>query len=427
MEAHPSAADVAPGARVDAGPDSGVGDADSLAVGAGIAGASGVEADGGGDSPDGGAEVVVGAPVGGVATAEGVADGAEALAAVGAPSVGVATVEGVADAAGAGAPSAVGASVAGEAGAGSEAGAAVGEPVVGASGAGVGVAVDGAVGDGGGLLVGELVGRAVEKGGRRLGKAVRMVERGEEDAIHQVRVSCRRLRSDLKLFRKVIAGDWGEKLRVELAWLANSCGEARDLEVIAELVRDGVTSEDDAEHVATILGTLTAGLERASGQSAEVVLGERTALLVRELQVVAAAPELSGLAEKTSGQVLPKLLKAARRKFEASAELLKPWSPDDDWHEVRLLAKRVRYAADTSASVLGDEARDIAVQAARFQELLGQHQDHCAAADALTRLAQDAAAQGDAELSFTLGRLTERHRAARKPLREEFLNQYHRP
>ncbi|GAA0925186.1 hypothetical protein GCM10009554_04580 [Kribbella koreensis] len=260
-----------------------------------------------------------------------------------------------------------------------------------------------------------------------MGKAVRMVERGEEDAIHQVRVSCRRLRSDLKLFRKVIAGDWGEKLRVELAWLANSCGEARDLEVIAELVRDGVTSEDDAEHVATILGTLTAGLERASGQSAEVVLGERTALLVRELQVVAAAPELSGLAEKTSGEVLPKLLKAARRKFEASAELLKPWSPDDDWHEVRLLAKRVRYAADTSASVLGDEARDIAVQAARFQELLGQHQDHCAAADALTRLAQDAAAQGDAELSFTLGRLTERHRAARKPLREEFLNQYHRP
>jgi CHAD domain-containing protein len=253
-----------------------------------------------------------------------------------------------------------------------------------------------------------------------------MVERGEDDAIHQVRVSCRRLRSDLKLFRKVIAGDWSGRLREELAWLANSCGEARDLEVIAELVRESVTSGDDADHVATILGTLTVGLERASAQSADVVLGERTALLVRDLKVVATAPELNELAGRTSAELLPKLLRSARRKFDASAELLKPWSPDDDWHGVRLLAKRVRYAADTSASVLGDEARDIAVQAARFQELLGQHQDHCAAADALTKLAQEAAAQSDAELSFTLGRLTERHRAARKPLREEFLSQYHR-
>ncbi|MFI5713888.1 CHAD domain-containing protein [Kribbella sp. NPDC051620] len=295
------------------------------------------------------------------------------------------------------------------------------------SSSGGGVVGSSVVGDGGGLLVGELVGRALAKGARRLGKAVGMVGRGEEDAIHQVRVSCRRLRSDLKLFRKVIAGEWGERLRGELAWLANSCGEARDLEVIAELVREGSTSEDDAEHVATILGTLTTGLERAAAQSAEVVLGERAALLVRELKVVAAAPELSALAEKTSAELLPKLLESARRKFDQSAELLKPWSPDDDWHEVRLLAKRVRYAADTSASVLGDEARDIAVQAARYQELLGQHQDHCAAADALTKLAGEAAAQSDVELSFTLGRLTERHRAARKPLREEFLNQYHRP
>ncbi|NEA34574.1 CHAD domain-containing protein [Streptomyces sp. SID13031] len=254
-----------------------------------------------------------------------------------------------------------------------------------------------------------------------------MVERGEDDAIHQVRVSCRRLRSDLKLFRKVLAGEWSGELRDELAWLANSCGEARDLEVIAELVRDGVTSEDDPDHVGTILGTLTIGLERAGARSAEVVTGERTALLVANLKAVAAAPELNEKASKSCAEVLPKLLTAAQRKFSESADLLKPWTPDDDWHEVRLLAKRVRYAADTTASVLGDEAREAAVQAAKFQELLGQHQDHCAAADALTALAKEAAAQSDAELSFTLGRLTERHRAARKPLREEFLSQYHRP
>ncbi|MEV8377875.1 CHAD domain-containing protein [Kribbella sp. NPDC056861] len=281
-------------------------------------------------------------------------------------------------------------------------------------------------GAGGELLVGELVGKAIGKGARRLTKAVGMVERGDDDAIHQVRVSCRRLRSDLKLFRKVLAGDWSNELRDELAWLANSCGEARDLEVIAELVRDGVTSEDEPDHVATILGTLTVDLERAGARSAEIVLGERTALLVDDLEAVAASPGLNDKAKKTCAELLPKLLASARQKFDESADQLKPWTPDDDWHEVRLLAKRLRYAADTTASVLGDEARETAVQAARFQELLGQHQDHCAAADALTALAKEAAAQSDSELSFTLGRLTERHRAARKPLREEFLSQYHR-
>lgn len=275
--------------------------------------------------------------------------------------------------------------------------------------------------------VGVLVVEALAKGTGRLQRAVRMVEKGEDDAIHQVRVSCRRLRSDLKLFRKLLAGEWAQELRGELAALANACGEARDLEVIAALVRENATSEDDQEHVETILTTLTVGLDRAAAKSNEVVTGEGTALLLQTLDAVAVSPVLKPKADKPCSEVLPRLLDAANKTFTQEADKLKPWTPDDDWHEVRLLAKRVRYAADTSAAVLGDEAKETASHAAKYQELLGQHQDHCAAADALTAMARDAAAQDDPELSFSLGRLTERHRAARKPLREEFLSLYHRP
>jgi CHAD domain-containing protein len=275
--------------------------------------------------------------------------------------------------------------------------------------------------------VGVLVGSALAKGARRLEKSVGMVENSEDDAIHQVRVSCRRLRSDLKLFRKLLAGDWATELRADLAGLAQACGEARDLEVIAALVRETATSEDNQEHVDTILTTLTLGLERAAARSAEVVLGESTKDLLTTIDAVAAAPNLNAKAEQPCSEVLPQLLNSATDKFTQAADKLKPWTSDDDWHEVRLLAKRVRYAADTSAAVLGDEARTTAAHAATYQELLGQHQDHCAAADALTAMAIDAAAQDDPELSFTLGRLTERHRAARRPLREQFLSLYHRP
>jgi CHAD domain-containing protein len=231
----------------------------------------------------------------------------------------------------------------------------------------------------------------------------------------------------LKLFRKLLAGAWAQELRGDLAALANACGEARDLEVIAALVRESATSEDDQEHVDTILTTLTVGLDRAAARSAEVVTGESTALLLQTLDAVAGSPLLKPKASKPCSEVLPQLLDAANRTFTQEADKLKPWTEDDDWHEVRLLAKRLRYAADTSAAVLGDEAKETASHAAKYQELLGQHQDHCAAADALTAMAREAAAQDDPELSFTLGRLTERHRAARKPLREEFLSLYHRP
>jgi CHAD domain-containing protein len=275
--------------------------------------------------------------------------------------------------------------------------------------------------------VGVLVGVALAKGARRLEKSVAMVSAGEDDAIHQVRVSSRRLRSDLRLFRKLLAGDWAPELRADLAALAQACGEARDLEVIAALVRENATSEDNEEHVDTILTTLTLGLDRAAARSAEVVLGETTKDLLTTIESIAAAPDLKPNADRPCGEVLPELLQSATAKFAQEADKLKPWTPDDDWHEVRLLAKRVRYAADTTAAVLGEEAKATATQAATYQELLGQHQDHCAAADALTSMAADAAAQDDPELSFTLGRLTERHRAARKPLREQFLTLYHRP
>ncbi|MFI5735530.1 CHAD domain-containing protein [Kribbella sp. NPDC051587] len=267
-----------------------------------------------------------------------------------------------------------------------------------------------------------LIGNALAKGGRRLRRAVVMVEKGEDDAIHQVRVSCRRLRSNLKLFKGFLAGEWATDLRSELSELANACGEARDLEVIAALVKETSTSEDDPEHVEQILQTLTAGLERAAARSAEVVAGERTTTLLCTLESVAAAPGLKRKAAKPCGEVLPELLDSAVQVFAGEADKLQPWTQDDDWHEVRLLAKRVRYAADTCATVLGDEAHATAVQAARYQELLGQHQDQCAAADALTALVPTA----EPELAFTLGRLVERHRAARKPLRAEFLGLYHR-
>ena len=78
---------------------------------------------------------------------------------------------------------------------------------------------------------------------RRLLLADIGVRRHEDDAVHQMRVACRRLRSDLKTFRPLVEPLWGESLRAECKWLADALGDARDLEVLRERLRGVVDGE----------------------------------------------------------------------------------------------------------------------------------------------------------------------------------------
>ena len=57
-----------------------------------------------------------------------------------------------------------------------------------------------------------------------------------DDAVHQLRVRCRRLRTDLRTFRRLYADDRVTHLRRELSWLSESFDAARDLEVLCERV-----------------------------------------------------------------------------------------------------------------------------------------------------------------------------------------------
>lgn len=58
------------------------------------------------------------------------------------------------------------------------------------------------------------------------------------EAVHQMRVALRRLRSALSLFKPITTTPDGVRLKEELRWLANSLGQARDLDVFAdELLR----------------------------------------------------------------------------------------------------------------------------------------------------------------------------------------------
>jgi CHAD domain-containing protein len=260
---------------------------------------------------------------------------------------------------------------------------------------------------------GDLVLWSLRSGLRRLLAHDIGVRRAEPDAVHQMRVACRRLRSDLRTFADLIDDSRAATLREELAWLADSLGEARDLEVLIERVvktagEDPLTALD-AGGVAAV-GRLLAAQEEAALQATQAALEQQRYVdLLNLLVQTAAEPTLTELAERPCREVLPGLVGSVWQHLAKRASKLRVDDPDVSWHKARILAKRARYAAEVAAVALGKPAKVTAAAAAELQEILGEHQDAAVAADRVLALAP--LAPRDLSLAITCGRLAERERA----------------
>jgi CHAD domain-containing protein len=90
---------------------------------------------------------------------------------------------------------------------------------------------------------------------------------------------------------------------------------------------------------------------------------------------------------------------------------------DEVLHEIRIRAKRVRYAAEAAAPVIGSRAKRFAAAATALQTVLGEHQD---AVTAAAWLRQRALAGADVEIAWVAGLLAAQERAAADAARDEW-------
>jgi len=232
----------------------------------------------------------------------------------------------------------------------------------------------------------------------RLVEALAMVERDDDDAIHQVRVACRRARSHVRTFAAPLDAEWADDLARRLRRLAGSCGDARDLEVLREHTSGYPSLEVEV-----------AELERAALATARRQLDRpRTAKTVAALR--SAADDARALSGEPAQEVLPELVRSTWQDFEKAAGRLTLDSPDSDWHRARVRAKRARYTAEAAAPVLGEETASLAARAKQVQALLGEHQDLVMTAELLQPIGTDAARA-----------LAEAQHARRPELRRRFL------
>src|SRR3954452_18308347 len=84
----------------------------------------------------------------------------------------------------------------------------------------------------------DLVRATVANGVNRLVRHDPGVRLGDDpEDVHQARVATRRLRSDLRTFRRLLDEEWVAAVRGELKWIAAELGGVRDADVLSERLR----------------------------------------------------------------------------------------------------------------------------------------------------------------------------------------------
>ena len=120
-----------------------------------------------------------------------------------------------------------------------------------------------------------------------------------------------------------------------------------------------------------------------------------------------ADPPLTRRADGRARRELPGPVGRANRRVAAHVKVADQLAPgkdrDREWHEARKASKRLRYAAEAAAPVLGKPAERLVKQVKQVQELLGDHQDAVVARPVLREIG--IAAHLDGENGFTYGLL----------------------
>jgi CHAD domain-containing protein len=195
--------------------------------------------------------------------------------------------------------------------------------------------------------------------------------------VHQARVGTRRLRSHLRTFRPLLDRTWADGLRDELGWLAGELGAVRDGEVLHERLEASITAlpAEDVRPAMSLSERLVADVAAARTRLLKAMSTQRYFDLLERLVDAASRPVLTEAAAEPADHALLAVARKPWRALRRGVHELGDHPADEQLHEVRILAKRARYAAEAVAPALGPDATGFAKLATALQDVLGEHQD----------------------------------------------------
>jgi CHAD domain-containing protein len=235
-----------------------------------------------------------------------------------------------------------------------------------------------------------------------------LVRRDAAEGVHDMRVACRRMRSTLQSFRELLDRSRTDDLVGELRWFAGELGGARDLEVQEERIGAAVAALPPELAMGPVAAETTrffAARRVVAVQHTTAALdGDRYLALLDAVDALLADPPLTPAAAGPARTVLPSLIaKAVRRTgraYRAAHALPRGHERDEQLHEMRKAAKRLRYAVEVGRPALGAGAKRLVKEVKGLQELLGEHQDSVVARGLLRELGAAAVPDGGNGFAF---------------------------
>ncbi|HEU5344375.1 MAG TPA: CHAD domain-containing protein [Ktedonobacterales bacterium] len=238
-----------------------------------------------------------------------------------------------------------------------------------------------------------LVRHTIRRSLRDLRRAQRLtLEMGDADAIHDMRVATRRIRSTLQAFEG--AGVYRDKtlrsLRKRLSPIADALGEIRNLDIFLKRVREWVGADAQRERDSLELRDLLAAKRLAAYERLVERLKKRKhARLLRDLErFVSRSPVLSDaehcvLTRHFVGSALwPRYERVLR--FETRIAGAEP----PTLHQLRITCKRLRYVLEVFAGALGEGVTPVRKALTKAQSHLGDVQDLTVALRLVTEMSQ---------------------------------------
>jgi inorganic triphosphatase YgiF len=241
------------------------------------------------------------------------------------------------------------------------------------------------------------------------------------EAVHQLRVGLRRLRTVIGLFKPMLADDKREAIKAELRWIAGELDEARNLDVlITGAFRPAAERRKDQAGVAAFGACLLAAQTRAYDAVEAAVRSPRFHRLALDLVAwietggwTSDADDVrTALRRRPAHALAAEVLAKHHRKLVRGGRKLAELGPEQR-HRLRIAAKKLRYAGDFFASLYrGEAARRLAGftrTLSALQDGLGELNDIAVGAELIAGLAgaapQGQAGDPDAARAFAAGQI----------------------
>ncbi len=194
---------------------------------------------------------------------------------------------------------------------------------------------------------------------------------GDDEGIHQIRVSARRLRAEFDVVGPEVKRTPLAHLRGELRWIGSVLGHQRDLDVLRQtLLRTTPQPE--------LVSSLIHDVEHQRDVSRLLVHHSLNSPRYRQLLTGLArdviAPPCRRRATRDAGVLLP----GVRRHIATLESLLDADGDnptDDQLHQVRIAVKRCRYGIEVTTMILGPAADQLAASFTLAQGVLGDLHD----------------------------------------------------